>query len=153
MCLDFTDDSGRQTVNPGVLKWDNRGISCFTLDLRCPTSKKLTDIFKRLEEVFGTVGLKAEGEQELKDGLFVPRDSELVETLRIGYKSRMGTFLEPLEIGGGTYARAFKNAVAFGCEKPGVESTVHMANEFIHVDDMVLNAKMIADAIIALACK
>lgn len=151
--LDFTDESGRQTVNPGVLKWDISGISCFTLDLRCPTSKKLTDIFKHLEEVFGTVGLKAEGEQELKDGLFVPRDSELVETLLNVYNTRMGTNLEPLAIGGGTYARAFKNAVAFGCEKPGAESTVHMANEFIHVDDMVLNAKMIADAIIALACK
>lgn len=151
--LDFTDASGRQTVNPGVIRWDNKGISQFTLDLRCPTSKKLSDIFSHLESIFGKVGLKADGEQELKDGLFVPRESELVEKLLNVYNTRMGTNMEPLAIGGGTYARAFDNAVAFGCEKPGVESTVHMANEYITIDDMILNTKMIADAIIALACE
>lgn len=151
--LDFEDASGRQTVNPGVIRWDKDGISVFTLDLRCPTSKKLTDIFAHLEKVFGEVGLEKSGEQELKDGLFVPRDSELVEKLLKVYNDRMGTDAEPLAIGGGTYARAFDNAVAFGCEKPGAASTVHMANEYITIDDMILNAKLIADAILALACE
>lgn len=150
--LDFTDESGRQTVNPGILQWNESGISNFTLDLRCPTSKKLTDIMELLERVFGEIGLEAT-EKELKDGLFVPRDSELVQKLLKVYNDRMNTNAEPLAIGGGTYARAFDNAVAFGCEKPGVESTVHMANEYIHVDDMILNAKLLADAIIALACE
>ena len=121
--------------------------------MRCPTSKKLGDIFTQLETVLGKVGLVQCGEQELKDGLFVPRDSELVRKLLAVYNNRMNTNAEPLAIGGGTYARAFDNAVAFGCEKPGVASTVHMANEYITVDDMILNAKMIADAIVALACE
>lgn len=150
--LDFTDESGRQTVNPGVIRWDENGISEFTLDLRCPTSRKLVDIMQQLEDTFGAIGMTVT-EKELKDGLFVARDSELVEKLLNVYNSRMGTNMEPLAIGGGTYARAFENAVAFGCEKPGAASTVHMANEYIHVDDMVLNAKLIADAILALACE
>ena len=151
--LDFTDASGRQTVNPGVIRWDENGISRFTLDLRCPTSKKLSDIFAHLEKFFAVAGLVPSGDQELKDGLFVPRDSELVVKLLKVYNDRMGTNLEPLAIGGGTYARAFTNAVAFGCEKPGVASTVHMANEYITIEDMVVNAKMIADAIYALCCE
>jgi len=151
--IDFEDESGRQTVNPGVIRWDENGISEFTLDLRCPTSRELSEIFRKLESAFVEAGLEPYGEQELKKGLFVPADSELVVKLLKVYNDRMGTDLAPLAIGGGTYARAFENAVAFGCEKPGVASTVHMANEYITVDDMVVNAKMIADAIYALACE
>ena len=106
-----------------------------------------------LTNALAETGLEPSGEQELKDGLYVPRESELVVKLLKVYNTRMGTELEPLAIGGGTYARAFENAVAFGCEKPGAASTVHMANEYITIDDMVLNAKMIADAIYALACE
>lgn len=151
--LDFEDVSGRQTVNPGVIRWDENGISQFTFDLRCPTSRSLSEIFMALTNALAETGLEPSGEQELKDGLYVPRESELVVKLLKVYNTRMETELEPLAIGGGTYARAFENAVAFGCEKPGAASTVHMANEYITIDDMVLNAKMIADAIYALACE
>ena len=58
-----------------------------------------------------------------------------------------------LSIGGGTYARAFPNAVAFGSEQPGISGPVHMPNEFIGIDELMFNAHMIADAIIALACE
>ena len=69
------------------------------------------------------------------------------------YAERTGKREEPLAIGGGTYARAFPNAVAFGCEQAGISGPVHMPNEYIGVDELVFIALMIADAIIALAAK
>lgn len=151
--LDFTDESGRTTFNAGVLYWDENGISDFSIDMRCPITMKLEDVLKVLEEKFSHIGLKLY-DSELKDGLFVPADSELVKSLLKVYADRTGTNPKPLAIGGGTYARAFKNAVAFGCEdlsKKG--SIVHMPNEHISIEDMMFNTYCIADAIIALACE
>ncbi|MFR7610805.1 MAG: dipeptidase PepV, partial [Christensenellaceae bacterium] len=84
---------------------------------------------------------------------YIPADSELVSKLLKVYADRTGEYKEPLAIGGGTYARAFPNAVAFGSEQPGISGPVHMPNEFIGIDELMFNAHMIADAIIALACE
>lgn len=151
--LDFTDDSGRTTLNAGVMHWDENGISEFSIDMRCPISKKLPDVLKVLEEKLSPIGLKLY-DSELKDGHFVPVESELVQSLLKVYAERTGTDPKPLAIGGGTYARAIENAVAFGCEHPERgDSIVHMPNEFISIDDMMQNTYLMADAIIALACE
>ena len=41
--------------------------------------------------------------------------------------------------------------MAFGAEIPGHPAPVHMPNEFISIEDLMFNAHMIADAMIALA--
>ena len=79
------------------------------------------------------------------------KHGELITALVNVYREETGDMTEPMVIGGGTYARAFDNAVAFGCEMPGKPAPVHMPNEFIPIEDLMLNAHMIADAIIALA--
>ena len=45
-----------------------------------------------------------------------------------------GNNAKPIAIGGGTYARALKCGCAFGPEIPGVESTIHQANEYVTFD-------------------
>ena len=45
---------------------------------------------------------------------------------------------EPLVIGGGTYARAIKNTVAFGARFPGEPELGHQKNECISVKSMTL---------------
>jgi len=54
-------------------------------------------------------------------------------------------------IGGGTYARAVKNTVAFGANFPGEPELAHQKNENISVDNLVKCAKIFADAIFELA--
>lgn len=150
--LDITDESGRTTINPGVMRWDENGISELSIDMRCPRTLVLEDVLRKLCTVFGAAKLEHTG-GELKDGHFVPRESELVSKLLDVYERRTGIKAEPLAIGGGTYARAIENAVAFGCERPGVLAPVHMPNEFMRLEDVMFNAYVIADAIIALACE
>ncbi|MBQ4341974.1 MAG: Sapep family Mn(2+)-dependent dipeptidase [Clostridia bacterium] len=147
MGLDVTDASGRLTLNPGVMDWNENGIVDFKIDVRHPISLSAEDV-KGAETA--ALGLPITHVHQ-QDGLYVPADSELVSKLLTVYAERSGKRLPPLAIGGGTYARAFKNAVAFGCEIPGHPAPVHMPNEMISIEDLMFNAHMIADAMLALA--
>jgi succinyl-diaminopimelate desuccinylase len=147
MGLDVTDASGRLTLNPGVIEWDENGIKEFKIDVRHPISLSAEDVTAAEKEALGMELIHV----HQQDGLYVPADSELVSKLLDVYAARSGKRLAPLAIGGGTYARAFKNAVAFGCEIPGHPSPVHMPNELISLEDLMFDAHMIADAMLALA--
>ena len=147
MGLDVTDASGRLTLNPGVMDWGENGIEAFKIDVRHPISLSAEDV-KAAQ--CGALGMEMTHVHQ-QDGLYVPADSELVSKLLDVYAARSGKRLAPLAIGGGTYARAFKNAVAFGCEIPGHPSPVHMPNELISLEDLMFDAHMIADAMLALA--
>ena len=59
--------------------------------------------------------------------------------------------LAALVIGGGTYARAFDNVVAFGARFPGEPELGHMKNEKISADNMVRLAQIYAEAVYELA--
>ena len=147
MGLDVTDASGRLTLNPGVLDWDENGINAFMIDVRHPISLSADDVKAAQEKALGMETAHV----HQQDGLYVPPTSELVSKLLDVYAARSGKRLAPLAIGGGTYARAFKNVVAFGCEIPGHPSPVHMPNERISIEDLMFDAHMIADAMLALA--
>ena len=149
--LDRTDSSGRLSLNPGVIAWNDEGFE-LSIDVRHPTSMD----YKEVRD--GIANALREFEPELihekqQDGHYVPADSELVSKLLKVYEARTGKYEAPLAIGGGTYARAFPNAVAFGCEKVGISGPVHMPNEFIGIDELMFDTHMLADAIMALACK
>lgn len=150
--LDISDASGRLTLNPGVVVWDETGLKRLTLDIRAPISANGDEIKEKL-----AAGFKAAELTEIKvswsEGYYIPPESELVRSLLDVYAARSGKRLEPLAIGGGTYARHLKNAVAFGIERPGEPSSIHMANECMPVAHLVEDTKMMADAIIALAVK
>ena len=42
--------------------------------------------------------------------------------------------LEPIAIGGGTYARAFDNCISFGANFPGNKDMCHQTDEFLDID-------------------
>lgn len=150
MGLDTEDDSGRLTLNVGVLRWDEQEISV-TFDARCPHSLPAEQALDRLKEALAPAGFEV-SHTRVQPGLLVPRGSELVRKLMGVYRAQTGdTKREPLAIGGGTYARAMKNAVAFGCEWPGDPMLAHMPDEYISIDDLRRNTLMLADAILALA--
>ena len=150
--LESADDSGALTLNVAVMHWDESGISELTLDIRAPISLPEKHIVDTLNAHFARAGIVADS-HSYTAGHYVDPESELVKKLLTVYEQRAGEYLPPLKIGGGTYARAIPNAVAFGCERPGVESPVHMPNEFISIEDLMFNTKMMADAILALAAE
>lgn len=148
--IDNEDASGRLTLNPGVLDWDGDGIHRLTFDVRAPISSKAGELERKI-----TLGLKDTGlvqtDISWSEGYYISPDDELVKKLLDVYEGRFGRRLEPLAIGGGTYARHMKNSVAFGIERPGEPGRAHMPDEFIPIDDLIEDTKVLADAIIALA--
>ena len=60
---------------------------------------------------------------------------------------------KPIVMGGGTYARHLPNCVSFGPEGYMDVCTCHIPNEYISFDQLKFTCKMLADAIIALACE
>jgi succinyl-diaminopimelate desuccinylase len=53
---------------------------------------------------------------------------------------------KPMVIGGGTYARAIPNAVAFGPRFPDSPNLAHQTDEYAAVDDLMKITRIYADA-------
>ena len=89
----------------------------------------------------------------LAPALYVPKDNLLVKTLCDIFNKCTNQNCEPIAIGGGTYAKAFKNCVSFGANFPGNKDMCHQTNEFIEIDNLILCCKIYAEAIIELSSK
>jgi succinyl-diaminopimelate desuccinylase len=83
-----------------------------------------------------------------KPPVFVPEDDPLMRKLMRAYRAHTGDHASrPMVIGGGTYARAVKNHVAFGPAFPGDPELAHQKDEYISVDRFIQMTKIYADAI------
>ncbi|MEL7607902.1 MAG: Sapep family Mn(2+)-dependent dipeptidase [Bacillota bacterium] len=148
--IDHADETGRTSMNLGILRWNEAGIERLTVDTRFPFSLSIDMAQKALEEALLPLGFLPLGTYQ-KAIHIVPRESELVTTLLDVYERRAGARLEPIADGSITYARTIPNAVAFGCGRPGRGECIHMPEEHITVEDLMFNTHMLADAILALA--
>lgn len=59
--------------------------------------------------------------------------------------------MEPIAICGATYARAFDNCISFGANMPGHKDMCHQVDEYIEIDNLILSAKIYAEAIYELS--
>ena len=80
----------------------------------------------------------------------VPADRPFIQALLKAYTDWTGQPGQCLSIGGGTYVHDLKNGVAFGCSMPGTDYHIHDADEFIPVDELVLSAEILTQAILML---
>lgn len=83
---------------------------------------------------------------------YISPDDPLVKTLHEAYKRYTGDHdSKIMSIGGGTYARILKKAVAFGPNLPGKEDLAHQPNEYLVIKDMIVAAAIYAESIVMLA--
>ncbi|EOT38411.1 dipeptidase PepV [Enterococcus dispar] len=82
---------------------------------------------------------------------YVPEDDPLVATLLAVYEDHTGEKGHEKIIGGGTYGRLLERGVAYGAMFPGYVDTMHQANEFMTLDDLLRATAIYADAIYRLA--
>jgi succinyl-diaminopimelate desuccinylase len=88
---------------------------------------------------------------EHKEPLYADKNGKLVTTLLNIYDCYTGTKSIPLTTGGGTYARAMDNVVAYGAMFPGDEDLMHQKNECISIDNLMKMTRIYAEAIYRLA--
>ena len=147
--LDLRDEvSGALTINIGVLEMDERTMS-MQWDVRFPISFETGDILSRIESAMELPGFTV-GVRHSLPAHFVPEDSELVQKLLMVYARQTGAKTYCRSIGGATYARAVKNAVSFGPNMETAEHLAHQANEYVPLEMLGFNARMIANAIVTL---
>lgn len=80
-----------------------------------------------------------------------PAEGAFVQTLLATYHEMTGKEAYPVAIGGGTYVHHEEGGVAFGAEFPdAADHHMHGPDEFIEIDELVLNAKIFAQAILNL---
>jgi len=142
------DVSGELTCNPGLFELGESGFTA-KLDIRYPITADGGSIFAALKTVSSLVDISLSADVPPH---YVPPESSLVKGLLSAYTDVTGKEGYCFSIGGGTYARVFDGGVSFGCLFPGGEDRMHKADEYISIDELVLNAKIISRAIINLAC-
>lgn len=146
MGLDIRDDlSGGLTYNVGVMHIDDkRGYA--EINIRYPVTSRRDIVEGIIKEQ-----LPPKFKYTYLNGfepLYVSTDSELTKKLLDVYRNVTGDNVSaPIAIGGGTYARAFKNFVAFGPVFPGGIELAHQRDEYIEVDHLMKLAKIYSMAI------
>ena len=147
-----TDDGklGPLTVNVGKVRTLEDRI-VFWLDIRYPTNCTAEEILVRLNEAVAPYGAKVELENYQKP-VYMDKNSPLITALMGAYHQVTGDVeAEAVLLGGGTYAKAMDNIVAFGPTLPGHESTLHQANEYILKEDFFLNMDIYEESLRRLA--
>lgn len=141
--------SGKLTLNLGIISGDENALSV-VLNYRYPVSLHYEDCGPIINACFQKNGFAIDREGHT-NSLYMPEDSELVQTLLHIYREKTGRDEKPLSIGGGTYAKSLPNILAFGPAFPEDEDRAHQADEFAEVEKLVKTMEMIAEAMYALA--
>ena len=149
--INYSDDEmGAATYNYGILKYDlAEKIAVVSTDCRHPMK---FDLVEKLDEVkVDNINIEV---TSTKEAHYVPKDDELVTTLMDVYRKYTGdTKNDAFVLGGGTYARCLKKGVAFGLLFPGKHDTMHQANEFLEIEDLLLATAIYAEGIYKLCCE
>lgn len=132
--------SGPLTVNAGTLKMNNNELE-YVINIRYPIFFNEKMINSQIAEALK--GIIVEGSHH-KEPLYVSPDSDLIILLREVYEEMTGLDSTPFSIGGGTYARAVKNAVAFGICFPEDEDIAHKPDEYVEIDKLITSARIYA---------
>lgn len=141
------DESGILTSNVAVMDYiDNKLV--FQINLRVPVTISLDEIQNKYTSISNEIEVTRLSVQE---PLYVEKDSFLVTTLLNVFKNKTGLDVKPIAIGGGTYARAFKNFISYGANMPGNPDLCHQVDEYIKLDDLNLATKIYANAIYELS--
>ena len=150
--VDFTDASGRLTLAPTVFTADGTGVTV-GFDIRYPASMTFETLTGAIDQRMGALGFAVK-ERSNSLGHYIAPETELVSTLMDVYGGLSGDRAsKPISIGGGTYAREFKNAVAVGVTRPDRPDLCHIANENILLSEMLFNTRFMAECLKRLAAE
>ena len=144
--INYKDESGSLTLNVGDISLENR-ILKIGLNLRIPIHTPIEEVEKKFLTVLADYPEIIYTKSSSKAGLYIPKDNYLVKTLCDIYNEEANSYLEPIAIGGATYARAFDNCISFGANLPGQKDMCHQTDEFISVDNLLFACKVYAKAI------
>ncbi|MDO9628769.1 MAG: dipeptidase PepV [Acholeplasmataceae bacterium] len=144
------EEMGPLTNNFGVIiaKDGNYQIH---LNLRYPNNVSFDEVVDKLKKKVAPYHATAAVDKHQKL-LYKDPNSELVQKLMDVYKKHTNDKdAKPINIGGGTFARAMPNCVAFGPHFLDKPTYIHQKNEFIGIEDLLLATIIYTEALYELA--
>jgi len=143
------NEMGKLTMNVGVVRIDQRHVKV-GFDLRVPEDEHENVIRHKFSQALDEFDNLTFDMPQMTPVHYVPSDSYLVQALMKSYQEATGDYTNKAYcIGGGTYAKFMKTAVAFGPQFIGREDVDHQANEYIYESDykkiIAIYAKSIYD--------
>ncbi|MDE6294174.1 MAG: Sapep family Mn(2+)-dependent dipeptidase, partial [Clostridiales bacterium] len=105
------------------------------IDFRLPLGVTAEEVAQKLEEKTGCKAVV----RDYHENLYIAEDAPLITALLEVYRGLTGDMTQPLQVGGGTYARELPNAVAFGCTPLGIDINMHRADENFPVRQLFKN--------------
>lgn len=141
--------SGKLTLNWGTIEGDDSRLN-LKINYRYPVTKDYGDCAPILNQRFAEAGFTLDAEHH-KEKLYIPEDSTLVQTLLKVYQDQTGMDGWTKCIGGGTYAKALPNILAFGPIFPGSECREHKPDEYADIAGLMKTAQIIAAAMYEMA--
>ncbi|KAF1304225.1 MULTISPECIES: M20 family metallopeptidase [Enterococcus] len=145
------EQSGELTMNIASLEITPEHTK-IGIDMRIPVTFEKEDLVAKLSEKVKEYGLTYE-EFDFLDSLYVPIESELIQTLLGTYREITGDTSEPMISGGATFARTMNNCVAFGAMFADTPDFMHQANEQWELASMYKVMTIYAEAIYRLCGK
>jgi len=143
-------EMGDLTNNLGVITAENDKYSMY-LNLRYPNGVNFDQVVKKLEQEFKKFNATVSVDKHQKL-LYRDPNSKLIKTLMDVYKKHTNDpNAMPISIGGGTFARAMPNCVAFGPHFLDKPTFIHQKNEFIDLNDLLLATIIYTEALYELA--
>ena len=138
------DDISDTTINFGIIGKQEDAI-VVSLDMRFPvktTSEKAVELLKISDE---HNELQIMGRTE---PLYFDIDSPMIRALKKAYVDVTGDDKTEMEaLGGGTYAKAIHNCIAFGCEFQGENNHIHELDECLNIESFKKQVEIYVAAI------
>jgi succinyl-diaminopimelate desuccinylase len=145
------DIAGPLTCNLGTAELQNETLR-LVYNIRYPVTWTIDDLLVRVRPAIEDAGHVLVRYSD-NPPLHAPLDKEPARTLLRVYREETGDLQsEPMTMGGGTYARATPNAVAFGSAFPGgADGPPHEPDERIALETLRMATRIYAHAIYELA--
>lgn len=150
-CGFYDEPSGKTILNVGMIDMDTKSVR-LTINVRYPVTFNEKQIYDSMDQVCTqyNLGIVKNKHQE---PIYIPKEDPFIKTLMEVYAMHTGdTESQPMVIGGGTYARAFKNVIAFGSSFPNEKDVAHQKDEFIDLEQLKKITLIYADTIYRMTC-
>lgn len=134
----YTDDvMGELTMNAGILNFSESAGGQIDMNFRYPKGITPDELQSKVELVTTPLDIQVE-QGPSQEPHYVPADDPMVQTMMKAYIDQTGDqTAQPEVVGGGTYGRLMKRGVAFGALMPTTTNTMHQANEYQPVADLL----------------
>ncbi|EOL49987.1 Sapep family Mn(2+)-dependent dipeptidase [Enterococcus caccae] len=144
------EDSGKLILTPYELRKTDKEL-VLSIAIRYPVTFQEEEIIERVHAI-----VMAHTEVVIvrsMKGTNFPKDDPNVLALAEVYEKVTGLDGTPVTTTGATYARTMPNIVAFGPSFPGQKGIAHNKNEYMDLNDLLLNLEIYTLALYKLAAK